>query len=274
MKPSDLLSVGRSFSHVVSWTLEASASRPLKSRCSRAFVRILLITVPCVCGRASNSILLLRSTSVLPCAARSSFQPLFARARPLPFSRGADSILFMAVLVYTVLSSPLLLLGLSVLAGAWAYCFILTKPEDPVHIAGYELRRREKVRAVCERAAAGPASRALRQLTARRHLSVRTNCRVAASRAGALFDSRGDAVRPDQLALVRVGGDSVHRRAARQYVAAAAAATSAASPATTAAVPTNPACSSIPCASPRPRLSHTPARPASPPSVRRLPRGG
>ena len=61
-------------------------------------------------------------------------------------SRGADGILFMVVLVYTVLSSPLLLLGLSVLAGAWAYCFILTKPEDPVTIAGYELRRREKVR--------------------------------------------------------------------------------------------------------------------------------
>lgn len=62
--------------------------------------------------------------------------------------RSLYSILFMAVLVYTVLSSPLLLLGLSVLAGAWAYCFILTKPEDPVHIAGYELRRREKLLAL------------------------------------------------------------------------------------------------------------------------------
>ena len=57
----------------------------------------------------------------------------------------ADGILFVAVAVYTVLSSPLLLLGLSLLAGAWAYAFVLTSPETPITIAGFELRRREKL---------------------------------------------------------------------------------------------------------------------------------
>jgi hypothetical protein len=42
----------------------------------------------------------------------------------------------------TVLSSPLLLFGLTVLAGAWAYAFVLTSPETPISIAGFELRRR------------------------------------------------------------------------------------------------------------------------------------
>ena len=51
----------------------------------------------------------------------------------------------MAVGIYTVLSSPLLLLGLSLLAGAWAYAFVLTSPETPITIAGFELRRREKL---------------------------------------------------------------------------------------------------------------------------------
>ena len=57
----------------------------------------------------------------------------------------ADGILFVLVLVYTVLSSPLLLLGLCTLAGAWAYAFVLTSPETPITIAGFELRRREKL---------------------------------------------------------------------------------------------------------------------------------
>lgn len=50
-----------------------------------------------------------------------------------------------AVLVYTVLSSPLLLIGLCLLAGAWAYAFVLTSPETPINVFGMELRRREKL---------------------------------------------------------------------------------------------------------------------------------
>lgn len=59
--------------------------------------------------------------------------------------RSLYSILFVAVGVYTVLSSPLLLLGLSVLACAWVYAFVLTAPDTPITIAGVELRRREKL---------------------------------------------------------------------------------------------------------------------------------
>jgi len=59
--------------------------------------------------------------------------------------RSLYSILFVVVAVYTVLSSPLLLFGLTVLAGAWAYAFVLTSPETPISIAGFELRRREKL---------------------------------------------------------------------------------------------------------------------------------
>jgi len=62
--------------------------------------------------------------------------------------RSLYGILFAVVLVYTVLSSPLLLLGLSVLAFAWLYAFVLTSPETPINIAGFELKRREKVLAL------------------------------------------------------------------------------------------------------------------------------
>ena len=62
--------------------------------------------------------------------------------------RSLYGILGAVVLVYTVLSSPLLLLGLTFLAACWAYAFVLTKPEDPISIAGYELRRREKLLAL------------------------------------------------------------------------------------------------------------------------------
>ena len=66
--------------------------------------------------------------------------------RSLPPPRlWTDGILFVAVGIYTVLSSPLLLLGLSLLAGAWADAFVLTSPETPITIAGFELRRREKL---------------------------------------------------------------------------------------------------------------------------------
>jgi len=37
-----------------------------------------------------------------------------------------------------------LLLGLVVLLGVWAYCFVLNSPSTPLEIFGFELRRREK----------------------------------------------------------------------------------------------------------------------------------
>lgn len=55
------------------------------------------------------------------------------------------ALVFIAVLLYTVLSSPWVLIGLGLLAGAWAYCFVLVSPDTPLEIAGFELRRREKL---------------------------------------------------------------------------------------------------------------------------------
>ena len=57
----------------------------------------------------------------------------------------ADGILFVVVMLWVVLSSPLLLLGLTVLAGAWAYAFVLNAPETPIMVAGVELGRKEKL---------------------------------------------------------------------------------------------------------------------------------
>jgi len=59
--------------------------------------------------------------------------------------RSLYMLLAAAVLVYTVLSSPLLLVGLCLLGGAWAYAFMLTSPETPIVVFGMELRRREKL---------------------------------------------------------------------------------------------------------------------------------
>ena len=83
---------------------------------------------------------------------------------PLQFSKPADrsewlariranssyfkkiyALVFAVCLFYTVLSSPLLLVGLAVLASAWVYCFILTDQDAPLTVAGFELRRREKL---------------------------------------------------------------------------------------------------------------------------------
>ena len=49
--------------------------------------------------------------------------------------RSLYGVLFAIVLLYDVLSSPFLLLGLTVIAGAWSYAFVLNAPEDPVTIA-------------------------------------------------------------------------------------------------------------------------------------------
>ena len=62
--------------------------------------------------------------------------------------RSIYAILFAAVAVYTVLSSPWLLFGLSVIGGAFAYAFVLNSPETPITIAGFELKRREKMLAL------------------------------------------------------------------------------------------------------------------------------
>merc|ERR1711998_463476 len=54
-------------------------------------------------------------------------------------------LIFIVVMVYTVLSSPLLLMGLLILAAAWLYSFVLTNQDEALTIAGFELRRREKL---------------------------------------------------------------------------------------------------------------------------------
>jgi len=53
--------------------------------------------------------------------------------------------LFLVVLVYTVLSSPWFLMGIALICGSWAYAFVLTSPDTALEVAGFELRRREKL---------------------------------------------------------------------------------------------------------------------------------
>ena len=48
-------------------------------------------------------------------------------------------------MVYTVLSSPLLLFGLCLLVSAWTYSFVLTNQDEPLEVFGFALRRREKL---------------------------------------------------------------------------------------------------------------------------------
>lgn len=64
------------------------------------------------------------------------------------FYRSLYAVLFLVVLVYYVLSSPTLLFGIFLVAGAWAYAFILKKPEDPIDVFGVELRSRQKLMAL------------------------------------------------------------------------------------------------------------------------------
>ena len=66
--------------------------------------------------------------------------PVFDKA----WGRGPQSQKY-AYFTRLVLSSPLLLVGLAVLASAWVYCFILTDQDAPLTVAGFELRRREKL---------------------------------------------------------------------------------------------------------------------------------
>ena len=59
--------------------------------------------------------------------------------------RNIYGLIFIAVMIYTVLSSPMLLFGLFILASAWVYAFVLTNQEEALTIAGFEMRRREKL---------------------------------------------------------------------------------------------------------------------------------
>ena len=55
------------------------------------------------------------------------------------------AIVFVVCLVYTILSSPLLLVGMLMLLGAWLYAFVLTTPESVLEVAGFQLKRREQL---------------------------------------------------------------------------------------------------------------------------------
>ena len=57
----------------------------------------------------------------------------------------ADAILFVAVAIYTVLSSPLLLFGMLMLLGAWLYAFVFMAPDAIMEVAGFQLKRRERL---------------------------------------------------------------------------------------------------------------------------------
>ncbi|KAJ1638461.1 PRA1 family protein-domain-containing protein [Pavlovales sp. CCMP2436] len=83
---------------------------------------------------------------------------------PLKFSRPADQsealsrvranwgtyrlfygVIYSLVLIYTILSSPILLLGLATIGSAWAYLFVLHDAHTVVKVGQYELGRREKL---------------------------------------------------------------------------------------------------------------------------------
>ena len=55
------------------------------------------------------------------------------------------SIVFLGCTVYTILSSPLLLFGMLMLLGAWLYAFVLTAPDAIMEVAGFQLKRRERL---------------------------------------------------------------------------------------------------------------------------------
>jgi len=54
-------------------------------------------------------------------------------------------IVFVSCLIYTILSSPLLLFGMLMLVGAWVYAFVLQAPGATLEVAGFQLKRREKL---------------------------------------------------------------------------------------------------------------------------------
>ena len=54
-------------------------------------------------------------------------------------------VIFVVCLVYTILSSPMLLLGLAAMLSMWFYSFVLISPDTPLVACGFELKRREKL---------------------------------------------------------------------------------------------------------------------------------
>ena len=55
------------------------------------------------------------------------------------------SLVGLVCLLYTILSSPFLILGIGLLAAAWAYAFMLRGADAPLDACGVQLRRREKL---------------------------------------------------------------------------------------------------------------------------------
>ena len=51
-------------------------------------------------------------------------------------------LVLLTCLVYTILSSPMLLFGLALLLGVWSYAFVLNAADTPITLFGYEMKRR------------------------------------------------------------------------------------------------------------------------------------
>jgi hypothetical protein len=104
-----------------------------------------------------NKMIMTQMFGTLRVLTRSAFNPL-------EFSKPADrteclhrvrtngyhyrhwySIVFLGCTVYTILSSPLLLFGMLMLLGAWLYAFVLTAPDAIMEVAGFQLKRRERL---------------------------------------------------------------------------------------------------------------------------------
>ena len=118
------------------------------------FVSKLIGRVKTLFGSTEQTRLLIGKLSILARAfiSPTSFSKPADRSECLQRVRGNFShfrniygLIFIAVAIYTVLSSPLLLCGLLILASAWLYSFVLTPQEEPLTVAGFQLRRREKL---------------------------------------------------------------------------------------------------------------------------------
>mgnify|MGYP001984388990 FL=1 len=75
-----------------------------------------------------------------------SWQEALARARHNAYQYYifyAAAVL--AVLLYTILSSPWLIVGVSLLSGAWFYSFVVLGADAPLVACGMKLERREKL---------------------------------------------------------------------------------------------------------------------------------
>lgn len=59
--------------------------------------------------------------------------------------RSVYVLFYVVLLVYTILSSPLLLLGLVLIGGSWVFLMVLHQPHEVVTVRGWALGRREKL---------------------------------------------------------------------------------------------------------------------------------